>query len=78
MVICFRECRVVWADGAFRWLDADLQAGALARHVEEILGSLDDGLAQGYVSEGAPARQEFVGEVGAGLEEGGARFCEYG
>ena len=74
----FRECRVVWADGAFRWLDADPQAGALARHVEEILGSLDDGLAQGYVSECAPARQEFVGELGASLEEGVALLFDYG
>ena len=74
----FRECRVGWQDGGFRWVDGDGPAGALAQHVETILQTLDHGLPEGYVSECAPARQRFIGSIGASLKEGVALLFDYG
>jgi len=72
-----RECRVAWRDGGFCWRDADL-GGALAGQVEAALGTLGHAFAQDYVSEWAPARQGFIGDLGASLKQGVALFFDYG
>jgi SAM-dependent MidA family methyltransferase len=74
----FRECRVGWRDGGFGWLEAELPAGELARHVEGILTTLGHGLGEGYVSECAPARQRFIGELATSLKQGVVLLFDYG
>jgi SAM-dependent MidA family methyltransferase len=72
------ECRVGWQDGRFRWVDADCPAGPLQNHIESIVSSLDHALAQGYESECAPARQEWLSRVGACLAAGVILLFDYG
>lgn len=73
-----RECRVGWQDGGFGWIEADCSGSALARHVDTVLQGLDHALPEGYVSECAPARQDFVGSIGACLKRGMVLLFDYG
>lgn len=73
-----RECRVAWRDGGFCWRDAEPGAGALTGQVEATLRTLEYELAHEYVSEWAPARQRFIGDLGASLKQGVALFFDYG
>ncbi len=66
----FRECRVAWRDGGFHWVEADCSGSTLGEHIETILRTLDHPLAEGYVSECAPARERFIGSLGACLNSG--------
>ena len=72
------ECRVGWQDGGFRWVEADCSGSTLAKHVETVLSSLDHPLPEGYVSECAPARQRFIGSLGACLKRGVVLLSDYG
>jgi SAM-dependent MidA family methyltransferase len=74
----FRECRVAWRDDGFVWIESDCAPGPFSTHVETILGELDHALAEGYVSECAPARQRYVGAMAARLREGVALLFDYG
>lgn len=74
----FRECRVGWQDGGFLWIESDCTQTPLATHVETILGALDHALPEGYVSECAPARQRYISEIGACLQEGVVLLFDYG
>jgi SAM-dependent MidA family methyltransferase len=73
-----RECRVAWHDGRFQWVETDCSGSALDAHIEPILHSLDHALPEGYASECAPARQDWVGRIGARLAEGVALLFDYG
>ena len=74
----FHECRVGWQDGRFQWVEAACSGSALAEHVGTILHSLNHALPEGYVSECAPARQRFVGGLGACLKQGVVLLFDYG
>jgi SAM-dependent MidA family methyltransferase len=74
----FRECRVGWQDPGFEWVESDCSKSSLAAHVDAIFAALDHALPDGYVSECAPSRQRFIGDIGASLKEGVALLFDYG
>ena len=73
-----RELRVGWGDGSFRWVESARSASTLDRHIESVLQTLDHPLADGYESECAPLRQDWVTQIGACLAEGAALLIDYG
>lgn len=72
------ECRVAWADGGFRWVEVDCSGSTLGKLIQSILCTLDHPLAEGYLSECAPARQRFIGSLGVSLNRGVALLFDYG
>jgi SAM-dependent MidA family methyltransferase len=72
------ECRVAWADGGFRWVEADCSGSTLGKLIQSILYTLDHSLPEGYLSECAPARQRFIGSLGGCLSSGVALLFDYG
>ncbi len=72
------ECRVAWAYGGFRWVEADCSGSTLGEHVQSILCTLDDPLPDGYLSECAPHRQHFIGSLGVSLNRGVVLLFDYG
>jgi len=72
------ECLVGWQDGGFRWIEAGCSGSTFEKHVETILGTLDHPLPEGYVSECAPARQRFIGSLGACVKTGVVLLFDYG
>lgn len=73
-----RECLVAANGDGFRWVEADCTGSSLARHAESVLATLGNPLPDGYVSELAPARQQFVARLGERLATGVALFFDYG
>lgn len=74
----FVECRVGWRDDRFVWTEGECSGSRLAGHLEGILGALDHRLPAGYVSECAPARQDFIAAVGTRLKQGVVLLFDYG
>jgi len=73
-----RELGVGWRDGRFRWIEEEATGAAIAQHVQSMLHTLDHALAPGYEFECAPARQDWIGHLGARLEAGVALVVDYG
>ena len=73
-----RELSVEWRDGAFRWIETECRDGALARHIDSLLQTLGHAPAEGYESECAPARQDWMSRVGTSLAKGVVLLFDYG
>jgi len=74
----FREYRIGWQEQGFVWVESDCSEPSLALHVEKLLGGLDYPLADGYLSECAPSRQRFIGDIGRCLNAGVVLLFDYG
>jgi len=72
------ECRVASHGEGFHWVEADCAGSVLAQHAESVLGTLGHALPDGYTSELAPARQDFISRLGECLEQGVALLFDYG
>ena len=73
-----RECRVGWSGDAFCWVESGIEEAPIVEHVHGILAGLDEPLPAGYVSECAPARQDWVRALAERLERGVALLFDYG
>ena len=73
-----RERRVAWRDGRFAWIESDCSDTPVAAHVEAIRAALSHTLPEGYQSECAPARQQFITQLADSLEAGLALLFDYG